>query len=152
MTADQLRRVATACVDRCCTGNSWPPDFAEFMQLVADCGGGLGLTTMDVLNEFKHWRDNEWRYSSTEKFPWRQPVLYHICTELRRDGIERNYTQAEHEKRAAALLQRWEKKAAAGFSIPPVRARLAAPTRPDGPTPAQQMRYEYLRRKSTGLI
>ncbi|MFG6076967.1 replication protein P [Erwinia sp. OPT-41] len=151
MTSDQLRRVATACVDRCRAGNSWPPDFAEFMQLVADCGGGgLGITTADVLSEFKRWRENEWRYGSADRFPWRQPVLYHICIELRREGVERNLTHAEHEKRAAALLQRWEKKTDAGYSVPPVRAQLAAPVSPSGPTPAQALHAEYLRRQAAG--
>ncbi|WP_286086763.1 hypothetical protein [Enterobacter roggenkampii] len=39
-------------VARCKAGNSWPPDLAEFVTLVADISGNaLGLRTADVMAE-----------------------------------------------------------------------------------------------------
>nr|WP_165367016.1 replication protein P [Serratia liquefaciens] len=153
MTSEQLTRVCNACVERCTSGNTWPPDFAEFVALVAEAGGGkLGLTVADVTAEYKRWKSESWRYNSSEQFPWKHPVLYHICVEMRREGVERKLTQPEMEKLAGTKLGRWEKKIASGYSVPPIRRQIAAPTRPDGPTPAQEKYAEYLRRKAAGLV
>ena len=153
MTPSQMTNVCKACVERCAAGNSWPPDFAEFVGLVAEVGGGrLNLTVKNVLDELTRWRNESYRYSSSEKFPWRHPVLYHICIEIRRLGIERRLTEGEQERLAARLLQKWEKKIAAGFSVPPIRRQIAAPKAPSGLTPAQELHEKYLRRKSAGLV
>jgi hypothetical protein len=46
-------------VARCKAGNSWPPDLAEFVTLVADASGNaLGLRTADVMAEYKRWRND----------------------------------------------------------------------------------------------
>lgn len=153
MTSDQLTRVCNACIERCTAGSTWPPDFAEFVALVAEAGGGkLGLTVSDVNAEYQRWKSESWRYGSSELFPWKHPVLYHICVEMRREGVERRLTQPEMDKLAAKKLTNWEKRIAAGYSIPPIRRQIAAPVRPDGPTPAQQMLEECNRRKSAGQI
>lgn len=153
MTADQLSRVCQVCVEKCRAGSTWPPDFAEFISVSADAGcGALGITTANILVEYKRWRNASWKYSDAEAFPWRHAVLYHICVELKRVCMERNLTAPEMEKHAALLLQRWEKKVASGFSVPPVRRQIAAPKKPAGPTPAQLLREEYERRKAAGLI
>lgn len=153
MTADQLSRVCQICVEKCRAGSNWPPDFAEFLSIAADAGcGSLGVTTANILVEYKRWRNASWKYSDAESFPWRHPVLYHICVELKRVGVERNLSAPELEKHAALLLQRWEKKVCNGFSVPPVRRQIAAPVNPTGPTPAQLLRDEYERRKAAGLL
>jgi hypothetical protein len=153
MTSDQLTRVCNACIERCEAGNSWPPDFAEFVALVAEAGGGaLGITTADVLDELTRWRNESYRYGGSEQFPWRHPVLYHICIDIRRAGVERRLTEQEQKKLAGTLLRKWEKKIAAGFSIPPVCRQIAAPRAPAGLTPAQEMHAEFLRRKAAGLL
>ena len=52
LTSAQTRSVCNAMVARCKAGNSWPPDLAEFVTLVADiCGNALGLRTADVMAE-----------------------------------------------------------------------------------------------------
>ncbi|PVZ84841.1 replication protein [Serratia sp. S1B] len=140
MTSEQITRVCNACIDRCTSGNTWPPDFAEFVSLVAECGGGvLGLTVDDVLAENKRWRDNFFRYNCTEAFPWKHPVLYQICIVLKRKGIEYKLTEKELRNLAGKELEYWEKRAKSGVPIPPIRRQLAAPKVPVGPTPAQQM-------------
>jgi hypothetical protein len=145
--------VCNALVARCKAGNSWPPDLAEFVTLVADSGGGLlGLTTSDVMAEYKRWRNESYRYSCSEEFPWRHPVLYQICTELRRTGVERQMTERELEGLAGQQLAKWEKCLAEGKPIPPVRKQIAAPCHPSGLTPAQQLHEEYKRRKAAGMI
>jgi hypothetical protein len=153
MTSEQLTRVCNACIERCAAGSTWPPDFAEFVALVAEAGGGrLGLTVSEVTAEYQRWKSEGWRYSSSELFPWRHPVLYHICVEMRREGVERRLTQPEMDKLAAKKLASWEKRIVAGYSIPPVRRQIAAPAAPSGPTPAQIMLEEYKRRKAAGLV
>lgn len=140
-------------VARCATGNSWPPDLAEFVTIVADCSGSiLGLKTSDIMAEYKRWRNESYRYSCSEEFPWRHSVLYQICIEMRRTGIERQMTESELERLAARQLVKWEKHVEEGKPIPPVRKQIAAPRHPSGLTPAQQLHKEYKRRKAAGLI
>ncbi|EHY9925841.1 TPA: replication protein [Salmonella enterica subsp. enterica serovar Lehrte] len=153
LTSDQMTNVCNSLVSRCSGGNTWPPSLAEFVALVADAGGGLlGLTTSDVMAEYKRWRNESYRYASSELFPWSQPVLYQICTELRRAGVERQMTQPELERHAASQLAKWEKHLAEGRPIPPVRKQIAAPRHPSGPTPAQILMEQYRSRKAAGLI
>ncbi|MCX8984822.1 replication protein P [Citrobacter portucalensis] len=148
-----MTSACNAMVARCATGNSWPPDLAEFVTLVAECdGGALGLKVSDVMAEYKRWRNESYRYSCSEEFPWRHPVMYQICTELRRTGVERQMTQPELERHAAGQLAKWEKHLVDGKPIPPVRKQIAAPRHPAGPTPAQQLLEEYKRRKAASLI
>jgi hypothetical protein len=135
--------VCNAMVARCKAGNSWPPDLAEFVTLVADISGNaLGLRTADVMAEYKRWRNESYRYDSSEQFPWRHPVLYQICTEMRRSGVERQMTQTELEALAASQLAKWEKHLADGHPIPPVRKQIAAPRHVPGPTPAQLLKAQ----------
>ncbi|WP_158785129.1 replication protein P [Pantoea sp. BAV 3049] len=130
MTAEHMKTVCNALAERCQTGNTWPPDFAEFLRLVAVCSSGsLNITAADVLTEYNSWRRNAWRYDGARNFPWRLPVLFHICTELRRACIDRNLSEAGRERHAAELLLRWEKKVAAGYSVPPIPAD-RAPAKP----------------------
>jgi hypothetical protein len=153
MSSEQLTRVCNVCVERCAAGSTWPPDFAEFVALVAEASGGsFGLSVEDVKQEYTSWKNDTWRYGSSEHYPWRHPVLYHICVEMRREGVERRLTQPEMDKLAASKLAHWEKRVAAGYSVPPIRRQLSAPARPSGPTPAQQMMEEYKRKKAAGKI
>ena len=153
LTSDQMTSVCNALVARCAEGDSWPPDLAEFVSMVADCcGGRLGLKVEDVMTEFWKWRRLSFRYPSSESYPWKHPVLYQICTEMRRTGVERQMTTPELEGLAARQLVKWEKHVAGGGKIPPVRKQLEAPRHPTGPTPAQMLQEEYRRRKAAGLI
>lgn len=153
LTSDQMKNVCNSLVSRCSGGNTWPPSLAEFVALVADAGGGrLGITTSEVMSEYHRWRNESYRYDSSESFPWRHPVLYQICTELRRTGVERQMTPAELESFAAVQLAKWEKHLAEGKPIPPVRKQIAAPQHPSGPTPAELLIQEYKRRKKLGII
>ncbi|MEB8638627.1 replication protein P [Cronobacter muytjensii] len=148
-----MTSVCNALVERCGAGNTWPPSLAEFVALVAESGAGaLGFTVSDVLEEYRTWRNESYRYSCNEKYPWRHPVLYQICTALKREGIERQLTPAELETLAGRLLAKWEKHVSSGKAIPPIRAQLEAPRHPSGPTPAQLLIDEYRRRKASGLI
>lgn len=143
LTSAQTTSVCNAMVARCKAGNSWPPDLAEFVTLVADTGGNaLGLRTADVMTEYRRWRNESYRYDSSEQFPWRHPVLYQICTEMRRTGVERQMTQSELEALAAMQLAKWEKHVADGHQIPPVRKQIAAPRHAPGPTPAQLLKAQ----------
>ncbi|HDT4955157.1 TPA: replication protein [Enterobacter kobei] len=149
LTSAQTTSVCNAMVARCKAGNSWPPDLAEFVTLVADTGGNaLGLRTADVMAEYRRWRNESYRYDSSEQFPWRHPVLYQICTEMRRTGVERQMTQTELEALAAMQLAKWEKHVADGYQIPPVRKQIAAPRHAPGPTPAQLLKAQAEAAKS----
>lgn len=146
LTSAQTMSVCNAMVARCKAGNSWPPDLAEFVALVADSGGSvLGLKTADVMDEYWRWRNESYRYASTEEYFISrecQPVLYQICTEMRRWGVERQMTSKELEMLAAQQLAKWEKHAADGKPIPPVRKQIAAPRHAPGPTPAQLLKAQ----------
>ncbi|WP_432653981.1 replication protein P [Salmonella enterica] len=153
LTSGQMTSVCNAMVSRCATGNSWPPDLAEFVTLVAECdGGALGVRVSDVMREYRRWRNESYRYDSSEQFPWQHPVLYQICTELRRTGVERQMTEKELETLAAKELAKWEAHVESGMPIPPVRKQIAAPRHPAGPTPAQLLIEKYKARKAAGLI
>ncbi|WP_320679256.1 replication protein P [Enterobacter hormaechei] len=130
-----------ALIRRCAGGSTWPPSLAEFVALVADVRGTvLGLKTEDVVAEYWRWRNESYRYDCAEKFPWRHPVLYQICTAMRRRGKERQLTERELDVLAGELLATWEERAAAGQPVPPVRKQVAAPRHPSGPTPAELLK------------
>lgn len=151
MSEAQITLVCRQCMERCAAGSTWPPDLAEFVALVSASGANpFHLTSEAVMAEYKRWRNESYRYSGSDKYPWKQDVLYHICIEMRRTGVERNLTEGE--------LKNWQKtysrngpNTANGFSIPPIRQQLAAPRHPAGPTPAQILMEEYKRRKAAGL-
>ncbi|HFK1201465.1 TPA: replication protein P [Klebsiella aerogenes] len=152
MNEAQITRVCQQCIERCASGNSWPPDLAEFVSLVSASGANpFNLTTEVVMDEYKRWRNESYRYSDSDRYPWKQDVLYHICIEMRRSGVERSLTEGELKKLAGKLLMKWTKHVANGFSIPPIRRQLEAPRHPSGPTPAQLLMEEYKRRKAAGL-
>ncbi|EBS4060243.1 replication protein, partial [Salmonella enterica subsp. enterica serovar Newport] len=153
MTERQIRLICQQCMERCRAAETWPPDLAEFISLVSESGANaFGLTADAVLAEYRHWRNESWRYSGSDKYPWPQPVLYHICTEMRRTGVEHQMTEGELKRLAERLLAKWTKHVGNGFSIPPVRRQLAAPRHPAGPTPAQLMMDEFRRRKAAGRL
>ncbi|EHK4932441.1 TPA: replication protein [Salmonella enterica subsp. enterica serovar Paratyphi B var. L-tartrate +] len=153
MTERQIRLICQQCMERCRAAETWPPDLAEFISLVSESGANaFGLTADAVLAEYRHWRNESWRYSGSDKYPWPQPVLYHICTEMRRTGVEHQMTEGELKRLAERLLAKWTKHVGNGSSIPPVRRQLAAPRHPAGPTPAQLMMEEFRRRKAAGRL
>lgn len=153
MTERQITLVCNQCMERCAAGNSWPPDLAEFVSLVSESGANpFNLTSETVMAEYKRWRNESYRYSGSDKYPWPQPVLYHICIEMRRTGVDRRMTENELQRLAEKLLTKWTKHVQNGFSIPPVVRQLAGPKAPAGPTPAQLLMEEYKRRKAAGLI
>ncbi len=152
MSEAQITLVCRQCMERCAAGSTWPPDLAEFVALVSASGANpFNLTSDAVMAEYKRWRNESYRYSGSDKYPWKQDVLYHICIEMRRTGVEKNLTEGELKKLAENLLTKWTKHLANGFSIPPIRQQLAAPIHPAGPTPAQILMEEYKRRKAAGL-
>lgn len=126
--------------ERSLAGNHWPPDLAEFMAVAGEFSSNqLGLQVHDVMNEYWRYVRDHWRYDSTELFPWVHPVMYQICPELRREGARRNLAESELHALAKRLLTKWIKHVEMGFTIPPIRKKIAAPATPVGPTPAQQM-------------
>lgn len=137
MTAAQVTAVCQECIKRCASGNSWPPDLAEFIELMARCQGGIfGLNSKRIMAEYWRWRKSG---KSAAEFLWQQPLLFQICTEMFRTGSQRNLTEKELEKFGADLLSDWERKVASGCPIPPVRAQINAPKTPSGPTPAEEL-------------
>ncbi|QIU89342.1 replication protein [Yokenella regensburgei] len=156
LTKDQLTSVCKAMVSRCAAGNSWPPDLAEFVTLVADnCGNALGLKVQDVMAEYWRWRKESYRFDSTEQyFIDREchPVLYQICTEMRRRGVERQMTNSELEALAGSQLAKWEKHKSEGYPIPAIKKQIAAPRHPSGPTPAQLLKEQANRLRAAGKI
>lgn len=140
-------------MDRCRAGETWPPDLAEFVALISESRANpFGLTVDAVMEEYRHWRNESWRYDGGDKYPWSQPVLYHICLEMRSKGIESQMTEGELKRLAERQLTKWAKHVGNGLSVPPVRRQLAAPKRPSGPTPIELLKQEYERRKAAGFV
>ena len=153
MSEAQITLVCSQCMERCAAGNTWPPDLAEFVALVSASGANpFNLTSESVMAEYKRWSALAAPITMLPSLDWKQDVMYHICIEMRRTGVERNLTEGELKKLAENLLTKWTKHMANGFSIPPIRRQLAAPRHPAGPTPAQVLMEEYKRRKAAGLI
>ena len=140
-------------MDRCRAGETWPPDLAEFVALLSESGANpFGLTVDAVMEEYRRWRNDSWRYDGSDKYPWPQPVLYHICLEMRTSGIDRQMTESELKRLAERLLTKWAKHVGMGLSVPPVRRQLAAPKCSSGPTPIELLKQEYERRKAAGFV
>lgn len=98
MSEAQITLVCSQCMERCAAGNTWPPDLAEFVALVSASGANpFNLTSESVMAEYKRWRNESYRYSGSDKYPWKQDVLYHICIEMRRTGVERNLTETHSD-------------------------------------------------------
>ncbi|MEI9824658.1 replication protein P [Klebsiella pneumoniae] len=158
----------------------WPSP-GQFIKWCKDSGTVLGVTLVDVMNEFHRYsREKGLHTGGAERFPWSHPVMYWVVTDTRRAMYQRQLSEAETEKYAAKKLEDWALKVAAGEQIPsPVLAlennQEAIPTNhvsrqqgfhPEGKsfgcmpnaaslgalTPAQWLRDEYLRGKERGLI
>ncbi|MBN1085773.1 replication protein [Erwinia aphidicola] len=78
----------------------------------------FGLEVQDVMDEFRRYCRDRYLHSCAETFPWRQPVLYWICCDMRSEMNQRNLTTPELEKRAAHHLKTWAQKVDRGEAVP----------------------------------
>lgn len=127
------------------------PSPGQFVAWCKQSGGALGITVDQVITEYWDWRNRSFEFTSSEHFPWSQPVMYHICVELRHRSIERQLTHGELACEAGDLLDMWEKRVSEGKPIPPVRKQISAPrhVRADS---AQLLLEQYKARKAVGFI
>ncbi|UXY09008.1 replication protein P [Kosakonia sp. ML.JS2a] len=124
-------------------------------QFVAWCKQEMrpfGVSVDDVMAEFKQWQRLIFKYPSSEHYPWSQPVMYHICLELRRRSTDGQLSEKELKVVAGEVLAYWEKRVDAGQPIPPVRRSLPAPKAEQGPTPAQLLKAKYDHIKNNGKV
>ena len=128
------------------------PSPGQFVAWCKQSGGALGITVDQVITEYWDWRNRSFEFTSSEHFQWSQPVMYHICVELRHRSIERQLTHGELACEAGDLLDMWEKRVSEGKPIPPVRKQISAPRHVPGPTPAQLLLEQYKARKAVGFI
>jgi hypothetical protein len=126
------------------------PSPGQFVAWCKEEARAFGITADDVMTEFWKWRKMVFQYPSSEQYPWPQPVLYHICLELRRRSIDGQLSQKELQNAAADVLAYWKKRAAEGHPVPPVRRALQAPKSEHGPTPAQILKARYERMRNDG--
>ena len=128
------------------------PSPGQFVAWCKQSGGALGITVDQVIAEYWDWRNRSFEFSSSEQFPWSQPVMYHICTELRYRSTERQLTHSELTREAGVLLDMWDKRVTEGKPVPPVRRAISAPKADRGPTPAELLLAKYNRNKSNGMV
>ncbi|QXB19826.1 replication protein P [Lelliottia amnigena] len=128
------------------------PSPGQFVAWCKQSGGALGITVDQVIAEYWDWRNRSFEFSSSEQFPWSQPVMYHICTELRYRSTERQLTHSELTHEAGVLLDMWDKRVTEGKPVPPVRRAISAPKADRGPTPAELLLAKYNRNKSSGMV
>lgn len=124
-------------------------------QFVAWCKQEMrpfGVSVDDVMVEFKQWQRLIFKYPSSEHYPWSQPVMYHICLELRRRSTDGQLSEKELKVVAGEVLAYWEKRADEGHPVPPVRRSLPKPKTDHGPTPAQILKAKYDRMKNNGQV
>ncbi|EQS54116.1 TPA: phage replication protein [Escherichia coli] len=128
------------------------PSPGQFVAWCKQSGGALGITVDQVITEYWDWRNRSFEFTSSEHFPWSQPVMYHICVELRHRSTERQLTHGELAREAGDLLDMWERRVTEGKPVPPVRRAIAAPAAQHGPTPIQLLQAKYNRNKSNGMV
>ncbi|HGU6443185.1 TPA: replication protein P [Citrobacter amalonaticus] len=128
------------------------PSPGQFVAWCKQSGGVLGITVDQVIAEYWDWRNRSFEFTSSEQFPWSQPVMYHICVELRHRSTERQLTHGELALEAGVLLDMWEKRVTEGKPVPPVRRAIAAPAADRGPTPAELLMAKYKRNKANGMV
>ena len=128
------------------------PSPGQFVAWCKQSGGALGITFDQVITEYWDWRNRSFEFTSSEHFPWSQPVMYHICVELRHRSTERQLTHGELAREAGDLLDMWERRVTEGKPVPPVRRAIAAPAAEHGPTPIQLLQAKYNRNKSNGMV
>ncbi|MGV6307684.1 replication protein P [Escherichia coli] len=128
------------------------PSPGQFVAWCKQSGGALGITVDQVITEYWNWRNRSFEFTSSEHFPWSQPVMYHICVELRHRSTERQLTHGELAREAGDLLDMWERRVTEGKPVPPVRRAIAAPAAEHGPTPIQLLQAKYNRNKSNGMV
>lgn len=134
LTDEQLQAAVDACVQRCCEGNQFAPDLAEFMGIVSQrVTNPFGLSVEDVMVEFKRYCKTRYQFSCAEMFPWRQPVLYYICCDMRAEMLQGNLNDTALEKRAAVHLKTWGEKVRNGQAVPVPRPLLS-----EKPTPPRK--------------
>ncbi|EON4487800.1 replication protein P [Escherichia coli] len=128
------------------------PSPGQFVAWCKQSGGALGITVDQVITEYWDWRNRSFEFTSSEHFPWSQPVMYHICVELRHRSTELQLTHGELAREAGDLLDMWERRVTEGKPVPPVRRAIAAPAAEHGPTPIQLLQAKYNRNKSNGMV
>ncbi|WP_392559328.1 replication protein P [Orbus mooreae] len=85
----------------------------------------LGLpTVIEVMKQFRKYNSNRLDYPSAELFPWSQPIMYWIVTDLRKNMLQYNQSDLEVEKRAEYLLNQWVKKLSRGEKVPEIRVQI----------------------------
>lgn len=99
-------------------------------QFISWCKEGeasdIGLPTVgQVMREFnKYSAEIGFSCQTAEEFPWSNPVMYWIVTDLRRNMKQYNQSLAEVEQRAALLINKWTKKILNGEVIPKIRIQI----------------------------
>ena len=159
LTDQQLQGVVDQCITRCCEGNTFAPDLAEFMAMASESAGNpFGLEVADVMSEFSRYNRNRLCYSCAETFPWRQPVLFWIVCDLRREMYQRNLSEMEVEKRADVHLKAWAEKIRQGETVPEPKPLLsekpvaaARNTSGDGHAAAMRMLDRIKSRNASGV-
>lgn len=81
----------------------WPSP-GQFISWCREGSGALGVSVDDIMSEYWRWRKLVFRYPTSEQYPWSQPVLYHICLELRRRGTDGQLSEKELVRVAGDLL------------------------------------------------
>lgn len=120
LSDSQVKSAIGECMRQCLVeGNRFAPDLSDFLTYVSMSNrNGFGLEVQDVMDEFRRYCRDRYLHSCAETFPWRQPVLYWICCDMRSEMNQRNLTTPELEKRAAHHLKTWAQKVDRGEAVP----------------------------------
>lgn len=151
----QIKSGIGECMRQCLVeGNKFAPDLSDFLAYVSSSTKhGLGIDVDEVMQEFNAYCKNRSRYSCAETYPWKHPVFYWICCDLRSEMIQKNLTSGELEKLAKKKLNAWGAKVQAGESIPdpvPLLSEKASSRKRGAPGAGHSAAMEMLKRLRSG--
>ncbi|QKG44941.1 replication protein P [Providencia rettgeri] len=133
LTDTQFEAIFQYCIDRCMSGNSWPPELSDVVVAVTSMAvddNPFGITFDVMLTDWKRYCRDRGMYDSAEMYPYRHHVQYWIFTDTRRKMIDLRMTEPEVEKTLKKSLLEWSEKVAAGGKIPKPTLRLADKSKP----------------------
>lgn len=126
-------------------------------KFVAWCQQGnpqrAGLPTAEQLySELMNYCKRRGDYASAEEYPWKSAAQYWLVIDLY-DAMRLNrMTDSEVRKKAELLLKDMIKRIELGEVIPPPVKRIAPPTHPSGPTPAELLYAKCQQRQGDLLM
>ena len=133
LTDTQFEAIFQYCIDRCMSGNSWPPELSDVVVAVTSMAvddNPFGISFDVMLTDWKRYCRDRGMYDSAEMYPFKHPVQYWMFTDLRAQMLEHRLTDIECERRLAKMLAKWTERVHKGETVPRPTLKVEDKTRP----------------------